>query len=86
MNFILISGFCAVTDFISYENINKLPDDIKNLLLLDDKVKEFNKNKDELIDIKIENINEDNNNKKENNNLIENMNKQPINLIKVLNI
>ena len=106
MNFILISGFCAVTDFtilsfkqifikgiynsikilknkddISYENINKLPDDIKNLLLLDDKVKEFNKNKDELIDIKIENINEDNNNKKENNNLIENMNKQPINLI-----
>ena len=88
MNFILVSGFCAMIDFcilifnhffvkniynsirslenkndINYEYIQTIPDELQKLLLSDDKVKQFNKDKIINInnDIKDININMNNN-------------------------
>ena len=99
MNFIFISGICALIDFtiltvnqfflkrlsnlvksvknkndISYEYIYTFPLELQNLLLKDDKVIEFNKNKDSNIDgnLMVENISINNNEEKKENALIEN--------------
>ena len=101
MDFILVSGFCAMIDFcilifkhffvkniynsirslenkndINYEYIKTIPDELQKLLLADDKVKEFNKDK---------NINNNDNNdinininKNENENGINNVIKEEI--------
>ena len=99
MNFIFISGICALIDFtiltinqffvkrisnlvksvknkndISYEYIHTLPQELQNLLLKDDIVIEFNKNKDNNIDgnLMVENISINNNEEKKENDFIEN--------------
>ena len=110
MNFIFISGFCALIDFsilifkqffmkrifnlvkslkkkddISYEYIKTMPQELQNLLMIDDRVKEFNKNKGETFDVQsninlvidnIKNNEEEKNEKNESfNNIIKEENK-----------
>ena len=78
-------------DDISYEYIKTLPEELQNLLLIDDRVKEFNKNKEDFNDInsnlnlKIENLSNDENNKNNNKDInpqnINDIKNQPIDLV-----
>ena len=77
-------------DDISYEYIKTMPEELQNLLLIDDRVKEFNKNKGEFneinsnLNLKIENINNNENNNDiyiQKNKKEDNINNQPINLV-----
>jgi hypothetical protein len=78
-------------DDISYEYIKTMPEELQNLLLIDDRVKEFNKNKEDFNDnnsnlnLKIENLNNDENNKNNNKDINNkesiDIKNQPINLI-----
>jgi len=78
-------------DDISYEYIKTMPEELQNLLLIDDRVKEFNKNKEDFNDInsnlnlKIENLSNDenikNNNKDINPQNINDIKNQPIDLV-----
>ena len=78
-------------DDISYEYIKTMPEELQNLLLIDDRVKEFNKNKEDFNDnnsnlnLKIENLNNDENNKNNNKDINNkesiDIKNQPINLV-----
>ena len=78
-------------DDISYEYIKTMPEELQNLLLIDDRVKEFNKNKEDFNDInsnlnlKIENLSNDENNKNNNKDInpqnINDIKNQPIDLV-----